>query len=60
MLESRSVAFTCETVATTAEIQEDTIAGYGSCRSCSCTGYKKKKYPDNYCANCDHHFSQHR
>ena len=36
--------------------------GYGSCRSCNCTGYKKSKGGDQYCTNpnCGHHFDQHR
>lgn len=38
--------------------EEDPIkAGYGSCRSCGCTGYKPGK--PSYC-ECGHHFSQHR
>lgn len=32
-------------------------AGYGSCKSCNCKGYKKSK-DAGYC-ECGHHFSQH-
>lgn len=35
------------------------IAGYGSCRSCSCSGYVRDNSGSARC-ECKHSFSQHR
>lgn len=35
-------------------------AGWGACKSCSCTGFIEKSKSDMICLNCQHHYSQHR
>ena len=37
-------------------------SGYGSCKSCSCTGFEQNPWNkfDSDCHNCNHNKSQHR
>lgn len=39
--------------------QDIIVAGYGSCRSCGCTGYIRDNSGSARC-ECKHSFSQHR
>lgn len=38
--------------------QNPITAGFGSCKNCSCPGYKRGR--DNFCSECGHHFNLHR
>ena len=34
--------------------------GWGSCKSCGCSGFIDQGPGNNSCGNCKHHFTQHR
>jgi len=38
--------------------REEVVAGWGSCKSCDCSGYVSSG--DGKTCNCGHHFSRHR